>query len=514
VRDERRPGLDVVERGIDLAGLFGSCAGLFHCYGFPADSAGGAIIPSSFVALVLVTAFEHGVNRTAFGLPVRTVAETATIAGGFPIPVLPYLGPDPDWSNIVLYAFILMAIGLIESIMTLRAVAELVGKQATAWQTNQECMAQGLGNLLCGFFGGMGGDAMIGQSTVNAMNGARGRLSLTFTAVVFILIVVALSPAIGLLPTACLTGIMMVIVLKTFHWRTFALLVRLPLVDSVCIVMVTVFAVLFNLAVAVLAGVVWSALVSAYSSGKLIRAEACVPVTAAAEDATGAGGGGDTGVGVEQAPEQTRTLKVYTIVAPLFFGSVAQFTGLFDVDCDLYNVVLDFDKSMICDFSAVVAVHALCKRYRSLDKHVTLRNLGRTSWLLIKRAKRVLKYAHLNSGGSSDATSARHVGHLDVFMPIPHMAATNDSISREDEFAERIEQEQELGDDHTDPNELDACDLLGDDEAPTDNTLVAVPMRELVTSSHRDGERLHAASPIPNEHGNELAASVAPPSSV
>lgn len=189
-------------------------------------------VPGALVALVLVTAFEHTLNRRVINLPTRTVAETAPIDGTFLAPRLPTVLEDPDWATVATYALIMAFIGTVESVMTAEAVAELLQQPLSSFGSTQETLSQGIGNFCCGLLGSMGGDAMIGQSTVNVMNGARGRLSTLSASVYFIIIIVAIGNVIGLVPVACLTGILFIIVIKTFHWPTFILLFELSLADS------------------------------------------------------------------------------------------------------------------------------------------------------------------------------------------------------------------------------------------------------------------------------------------
>jgi MFS superfamily sulfate permease-like transporter len=230
-------------------------------------------VPAALVALVVVTVFEHTVNRLAIKLPTRTVDETAPVSGEFVAPRIPVMPADTPWAEILQYAVIMAVVGAIESILTAEAIAELLQEPNNKWASTQETLSQGLGNFISGLFGSMGGDAMIGQSTVNVLNGARGRLSTTSSAVFLLIIILALSPAIGLVPVACLTGILFIIVIKTFHWPTFLLLFQLSWPDALAIILVTVLAVTTNLAIAVGAGIVWNALAHAYATTSLLRVE-------------------------------------------------------------------------------------------------------------------------------------------------------------------------------------------------------------------------------------------------
>ncbi|EGD73437.1 hypothetical protein PTSG_05141 [Salpingoeca rosetta] len=228
-------------------------------------------IPAALVALVLVTSFEHGINRTLIKLPTRTVAETADVEGKFITPGIPDLPDDTPWNDIITYAVIMALVGIIESVMTSDAVAELLQEPNGPFASTQDTLAQGMGNFVSGLFGSMGGDAMIGQSVVNVINGARYRLSTISSGAFLALVIVALPDAIGLVPVACLTGILFIIVVKTFHWNSFILLFQLNWADSLNIIMVTALAVTTNLAIAVGAGIVWRALVHSFATSSLLH---------------------------------------------------------------------------------------------------------------------------------------------------------------------------------------------------------------------------------------------------
>lgn len=330
-------------------------------------------VPGALVALVVVTVFEHTVNRRAINLPTRTVEETAPISGEFVAPSVPRVVDDPDWSTVAVYGLIMALVGAVESIMTAEAVAELLQKPLGSFGATQETLSQGLGNFLCALLGSMGGDAMIGQSTVNVMNGAKGRLSTTSAGVILAIIVLALSSAIGLVPVACLFGILLVIVMKTFYWPTFLLLFQLNWTDSLAIVMVTVLAVLTNLAVAIGAGVVWRALVHAYASADLLR------------------------MTNDMEKPKEPGVKHYYVCGPLFFGSTKSFRTSFTPAVDPPHVVLDFHEAMVVDFSGVTAIRSVCKRYQQLGKTVTVRGLSAISRAHVRRHHKLRGYAEASA---------------------------------------------------------------------------------------------------------------------
>ena len=257
------------------------------------------------------------------------------------------------------YAAILAAIGLIESLMTLNLVDELT---ETRGEANRECIAQGAGNILNGFFGGMGGCAMIGQSIINIKSGGRGRLSGVVASLTLLAFILFGSAAIGQVPIAALVGVMFMVVLGTFAWNTFKTMNKVPLPDVLVMLTVTGMTVAFDLAIAVLTGVVMAALVFAWENALRIRARKHI-------DAHG--------------------IKHYEIYGPLFFGSTTLFNTKFDVQKDPDEVIIDFGESRIMDQSAIEAINKLAERYQAAGKTLHLRHLSRDCVALIKRAEAI-----------------------------------------------------------------------------------------------------------------------------
>jgi sulfate permease, SulP family len=244
------------------------------------------------------------------------------------------------------YAGILAAIGLIESLMTLNLIDDLT---ETRGNTNRECVAQGSANILTGLFGGMGGCAMIGQSIINIKGGGRGRLS-GITAAVFLLIfIVFASSYIEKVPIAALVGVMFMVVIGTFAWSSFRILNKIPRADVFVLVLVSGLTVIFDLAIAVVSGVIVSALVFAWENAKRIRARKRFR-----EDGT----------------------KIYEIWGPLFFGSISAFNDKFDVKNDPEHVEIDFVEARVSDHSAIEAIFALVEKYHAEGKSVVLKHLS------------------------------------------------------------------------------------------------------------------------------------------
>ena len=256
------------------------------------------------------------------------------------------------------YALILSAIGLIESLLTLNLVGEITGQRGGA---SRECIAQGTANTVTGFFGGMGGCAMIGQSMINVKSGGRTRLSGIAAALFLLAFIVVASPAIEQIPLAALVGVMFMVVIGTFAWKSLTILRKVPLADALVIVLVTVTTVLTDLALAVVVGVIVSALVYSWQNAKRIHA-------------------------VTRESVREKGAKVYEIQGPLFFGSVAGFTELFDVENDPDSVIIDFNESRVADQSALTAIEAIAARYEAAGKRVQLRHLSRDCHQLLSRA--------------------------------------------------------------------------------------------------------------------------------
>ena len=254
------------------------------------------------------------------------------------------------------YALILAAIGLIESLMTLNLIDDLT---ETRGNSNKECVAQGSANIITGLFGGMGGCAMIGQSIINIKGGGRGRLS-GITAAVFLLIfIVFASSYIEQVPIAALVGVMFMVVIGTFAWSSFRILNKIPRTDVFVLILVSGLTVIFDLAIAVLAGVVVSALVFSWENAKRIRARKRIK-----DDGT----------------------KIYEIWGPLFFGSISAFNEKFDVKNDPKNVEIDFVEARISDHSAIEAIFALVEKYQAEGKSIVLKHLSEDCKVLLYKS--------------------------------------------------------------------------------------------------------------------------------
>lgn len=292
-----------------------------------------------------------------FGLETRTVGDMASIAGGLPSFHIPSVPLNFETLYIIFpYALILAAIGLIESLLTLTLVAEMT---ETHGKASQECMAQGAANVVTGFFGGMGGCAMIGQSMINVNSGGRGRLAGISAALFLLIFILFAAPLIEQIPLAALVGVMFMVVIGTFEWSSFRILHRIPRTDAFVLILVSGVTVISDLAIAVVVGVIVSALVFAWKAAKRI-------------DVTS-----------KTLPNGS---KVYQLHGPLFFGSIASFKELFDPKNDPDDVVIDFVESRVWDHSGLQAIDDLAEKYLKAGKTLHLRHLSPDCKVLLDKA--------------------------------------------------------------------------------------------------------------------------------
>ena len=292
-----------------------------------------------------------------FGLDVPRVGDMASIQGTLPPFHIPSVPLNWETLEIVLpYAIILAAIGLIESLLTLNLVGEMTGKRGGA---SQECIAQGLANTATGFFGGMGGCAMIGQSMINVKSGGRTRIAGIAAALFLLIFILVGAPIIEMIPLAALVGVMFMVVIGTFAWSSFKILRRVPLTDAFVTILVTIVTVISDLAVAVVVGVIVSALAYAWNNARRIHAHTEISETGA---------------------------KIYRIQGPLFFGSSDGFLELFDVQNDPNEVIIEFSDSRVVDQSALQAIEAVAGKYELANKRIQLRHLSRDCHSLLTKA--------------------------------------------------------------------------------------------------------------------------------
>jgi len=314
-------------------------------------------VPASLVAIIVVFAIVLGL-----GIETKTVQDIASVQGGFPPFHIPNIPLNFETLQIILpYSLIMAAVGLTEGLLTLNLVDEITG---TKGNSNRECIAQGSANIANGFFFGMGGCPMIAQTLVNLSAGSRARLSGIIAAITILIIILFGAPVIGKLPMAALVGVMMMVAIGTFEWASFRIINKMPKQDiftGIVVAIITI--VLHNLALAVLIGVIISALVFAWESAKHIRAKMYLD---------------ENGV------------KHYDILGPLFFGSTTTFLETFDVANDPEQIIIDFTESRITDMSAIEALNNITRKYSAVGKTVTLTHLSADSRQLLKNAEGVI----------------------------------------------------------------------------------------------------------------------------
>ncbi len=326
-------------------------------------------VPASLVAIIVITVLVH-----SMGLEARTVIDfvrdllpadqkaTATLAGELPsfsIPMVPL-----NWETVMIVlptSVILCLVGLIESLLTLTLIDEMTD---TRGRGNRECVGQGVANSVNGFFGGMGGCAMIGQSMININSGGRGRLSGITAALVLLGFILFAAPLIEMIPLAALVGVMFVVVIATFEWASFRIVRGVNREDAFVLFLVTGVTVIADLAIAVIVGVIVSALVFAWKHARHIGAKTHI-------DNDG--------------------WKVYELDGPLFFGSISHFKDLFDVANDPQDVVIDFNKSRVWDSSGVDALDTLADKYEQQGKKLHIRHISSDCRALLKKANKFVE---------------------------------------------------------------------------------------------------------------------------
>jgi len=325
----------------------------------PATLAGIVVI--TLISIVLEKTGTH-TSRNVLDFVQGMDPTKETIAAGFPTFGIPQVPFTWDVFKMILpFSALAAAVGLIESLMTLTLVDEIT---ETRGRGNKECIGQGLANLVNGFFGGMGGCAMIGQSMINIRGGGRGRLSGISAAIFLLLILLVAAPLVEIIPLAALVGVMFMVVIGTFEWSSLRLFGSVPKMDIFIIILVSVVTVLHDLAVAVLVGIIVSALAFAWEHGKKIHAN------------------------ISKAENGA---KIYKLESALFFGSAQSFKDLFDPLNDPQDVVIDFQKARVYDHSAIEAINNITERYADQGKFLHLLNLSPECQELLDKAENIVE---------------------------------------------------------------------------------------------------------------------------
>lgn len=317
-------------------------------------------VPPSLVAIITLTVISVLLGR--FGYHLQTVQDFAgmELSGGLPGFYLPQVPLNLETLSIIVpYALVGALVGLTEAVLTLQVIDEMTD---TRGRTNKECVAQGLANTVNGFFGGMGGDAMIGQSIINVKSGGRTRISAIVAPVTLLIFIMFGSSFVNVIPLAGLVGVMFMVVIGTFEWQSLKYGGKIPRQDMLVIFIVTTLTVVINLATAVIIGVIVSALIFAWEKGKVIYAN------------------------IEVEPNGT---KIYKINGSIFFGSVLNFKDLFTVNDDPENIIIDFKYAKVMDHSAIDAINSIASKYELLGKSITLIRLSDECQRLFKNAETI-----------------------------------------------------------------------------------------------------------------------------
>ncbi len=314
------------------------------------------VIPAGLVAIVLLTVVVYYTH-----LDTQTIGDWAKNLSDYKGKLPQFNIPDTLFNleaikMVLPYAVIAALVGLIESLLTLAVLDELSGTRGSG---NKESFALGLGNFTCGFFGAMPGCAMIGQSVINYTSGGLGRLS-SFVASIGLMVLVAyLTDTLKLIPIAVLVGIMFMVSIGTFEWSSFKHLKKMPKEDAFIMVAVTIITIFFDLAIAVIAGVIISALVFAWKHAKINA----------------------------KTKELDNKTKVYELEGPLFFASVQSFIDNFNIKDDPQNIILDFKNAKVLDSSGAEAIENIYQKYIKEGKNVKIEHLSKDCIALLKQAK-------------------------------------------------------------------------------------------------------------------------------
>ena len=311
-------------------------------------------IPGGLVAILVVSLI-----NLVFMLNTKTIGDIASISAGLPAFHIPVAPLTLETLTIVLpYAILMAAVALIETLLTVNVVDEMTNTRGRA---NRESVAQGIANTVCGFFQGMGGCAMVGQTMVNLESGGRRRLSAIVAGFIVLLIILFGSAVIDVIPVAALVGVMFIVAFNTFKWSSLKMIKHVPRVDQAVMVIVTVITVVFNnLAIAVLVGVVISALNMAWQASKRVS--------------------------VVSSFDEENNVQYYEVRGPLLFASSTNFKETFDFNLNVGTVVINFLNSRIVDQSAIVAIDEVSQRYRDNGIKVLLSHLSSDCMELLDEA--------------------------------------------------------------------------------------------------------------------------------
>jgi SulP family sulfate permease len=310
-------------------------------------------VPSPLVAIVVMTAFS-----IAAGLRIGTVGDMGELPSAFPVFLLPDIPLNLETLRIIFpYAITLVAVGLLESLMTAVIVDDLTD---TASDKNRECRGQGIANIVAGFFGGMAGCAMIGQSVINVKSGGRGRLSTLWAGVFLLFLILVLGDWVRRIPMAALAAVMIMVSIGTFSWASLRGLRTNPRSSSlVMLATVGVTVLTHNLAQGVLVGVLMSGVFFAAKVSRLLS--------------------------VESALDAAGDHRVYTVYGQVFFASAEQFAAAFDFKEVIERVTIDLTAAHFWDLTGVGALDKVVLKFRREGTTVDLLGLNQASQTIVDR---------------------------------------------------------------------------------------------------------------------------------
>ncbi len=331
-------------------------------------------IPATLVSIIVVTLIAIGLrnsgvhdSRTVLDFVQSMDPSKTTIAASLPRFAMPEIIINLETLKLIFpFSLLAAAVGLIESLMTLTLVDEIT---ETRGRGNKECIGQGLANVVNGFFGGMGGCAMIGQSMINIRGGGRGRLSGVAAALFLLAFLLFAAPLVEMIPLAALTGVMFMVVIGTFEWTSLRILSNIPRMDAFVIILVSTVTVIHDLAIAVLVGIIVSALGFAWEQGKKMRATLSISEKGA---------------------------KIYHLESALFFGSAQSFKELFDIANDPEHIIIDFEQAKVYDHSGIEAIENITRRYAQQDKKLHLLNLSEECGQLLDKVDNIVELSYID----------------------------------------------------------------------------------------------------------------------
>ncbi|TYR81207.1 SulP family inorganic anion transporter [Priestia megaterium] len=307
-------------------------------------------VPSPLIAIIVMTTI-----AILGGLDLKTVGDMGNITRSFPIFHVPMVEFSLETLLIILpYSLPLAIVGLLESLLTATIVDEAT---ETTSDKNKEARGQGIANVVTGFFGGMAGCAMIGQSVINVKSGGRGRLSAFVAGVFLLFLIMVLGDIVKQIPMAALAGVMFMVSFGTFDWQSLRDLKKYPLSDAAVMVLTVVIVVYtHNLALGVIIGIVLSAVVFGWKMAK-----------------------------IKTVSKIEGNVKTYSLSGQLFFGTMTHFIEEFDYINDPKTIHIDFTHSHVWDQSAVTGIAKVIAKYNKLEKKVVVTGLNEESKQIVER---------------------------------------------------------------------------------------------------------------------------------